>query len=75
MIKQAETLGMYAVWDEEIKPLFSALTQHRRYLAEVVEDDPDHQHVDLFNQDIAKLDGLIERFCDTMSELGEAGRL
>ena len=75
MIKQAETLGMYAVWDEEIKPLFSALTQHRRYLAEVVEDDPDHQHVDLFKQNIAKLDGLIERFCDTMSELGEAGRL
>ena len=74
MIKQEE-LGMYAIWDEELKPMFSALTQHRRYLAEVLETEPTHHHSELFQHNVTQLDGLIERFHDTLKELDEAGRV
>lgn len=74
MIKQAE-LGMYAIWDEELKPMFSALTQHRRYLAEVIETEPTNQHLELFRNNLTQLDGMIERFHETLKELEEAGRV
>lgn len=74
MIKQEE-LGMYAIWDAELKPMFSALTQHRRYLAEVIETEPTNQHVELFQHNLTQLDGMIERFHETLKELDEAGRV
>ena len=74
MIKQKE-LGMYAIWDEELKPMFSALTQHRRYLTEVIETEPTSQHLELFQNNLTQLDGMIERFRDTLKELEEAGRV
>ena len=70
-----EAFGMYAIWNTELKPMFSALTQHRRYLAEVIETEPTNQHLELFENNLTQLDGMIERFHETLKELEEAGRV
>ena len=38
MKTKAPDFGMYCVWDDEVKGLYIALTQHRRYLKEILEE-------------------------------------
>ncbi len=74
MIK-AEGLGMYCVWDDEMKGLFVALSQHRRYLKEIIEADDDHPHNGLLVRELEVMDRLVDRFAETMEELQETKRI
>ena len=75
METKAPDFGLYAVWDNEIKGLYIALTQHRRYLKECVEADDDGPHNGLLVRELEVMDRLVDRFSDTMEELKEEKRI
>lgn len=75
MKTKAPDFGLYAVWDNEVKGLFVALSQHRRYLKEIIEADDDHPHNGLLVRELEVMDRLVDRFADTMEELQEAKRI
>ena len=75
METKAPDFGLYAVWDDEIKGLYIALTQHRRYLKECVEADDDGPHNGLLVRELEVMDRLVDRFADTMEELKEEKRI
>ena len=75
METKAPDFGLYAVWDNEIKGLYIALTQHRRYLKECVEADDDGPHNGLLVRELEVMDRLVDRFSDTMEELREDKRI
>lgn len=75
MDTKAPDFGMYAVHDDEIKGLFVALSQHRRYLKEIIEADDDHPHNGLLVRELEVMDRLVDRFADTMEELQEDKRI
>ena len=75
MKTKAPDFGMYCVWDDEIKGLYIALTQHRRYLKEILEAEDDHPHNGLLVRELEVMDRLVDRFADTMEELQEERRI
>ena len=75
METKAPDFGMYCVWDDEVKGLFVALSQHRRYLKEILEEDDDHPHNGLLVRELEVMDRLVDRFADTMEELQENKRI
>ena len=75
MKTKAPDFGMYCVWDDEIKTLYIALTQHRRYLKETLEEEDDHPHNGLLVSELEVMERLVERFIETMKELQEAKRI
>jgi hypothetical protein len=75
METKAPDFGMYCVWNDEIKGLFVALSQHRRYLKEILEEDDDHPHNGLLVRELEVMDRLVDRFADTMEELQEEKRI
>ena len=75
METKAPDFGMYCVWHDEIKGLYIALTQHRRYLKECVEADDDGPHNGLLVRELEVMDRLVDRFSDTMEELREDKRI
>jgi len=75
MDTKAPDFGMYCVWDDEVKGLFVALSQHRRYLKEIIEADDDHPHNGLLVRELEVMDRLVDRFADTMEELQEDKRI
>ena len=75
METKAPDFGLYSVWDDEIKGLYIALTQHRRYLKECVEADDDGPHNGLLVRELEVMDRLVDRFSDTMEELQEEKRI
>ena len=75
METKAPDFGLYAVFDDEIKGLYIALTQHRRYLKEILEEEDDHPHNGLLVRELEVMDRLVDRFSDTMEELKEEKRI
>ena len=75
METKAPDFGMYCIWNDEIKGLFVALSQHRRYLKEIIEADDDHPHNGLLVRELEVMDRLVDRFADTMEELQENKRI
>ena len=75
METKAPEFGMYCIWDDEIKGLYVALTQHRRYLKECIEADDDGPHNGLLVRELAVMERLVDRFSDTMEELREEKRI
>ena len=75
METKAPDFGMYCVWDDEIKGLYIALTQHRRYLKECIEADDDGPHNGLLVEQLEVMERLVDRFSETMEELREAKRI
>ena len=67
--------GLYPVHDDEIKGLYVALTQHRRYLKECIEADDEGPHNGLLVRELAVMERLVDRFSDTLKELREAKRI
>jgi len=75
METKAPDFGMYCVWDDEVKGLFVALSQHRRYLKEILEEEDDHPHNGLLVRELEVMDRLVDRFAETMEELQEDKRI
>ncbi len=75
MKTKAPDFGLYCIHDDEIKGLYVALTQHRRYLKEILEEDDDHPHNGLLVSELEVMERLLERFSETMEELQEAKRI
>ena len=75
MKTKAPDFGLYAVWDDEVKGLFVALSQHRRYLKEILEEEDDHPHNGLLVEELEVMDRLVDRFSETMEELQEEKRI
>ena len=75
METKAPDFGMYCIWNDEIKGLFVALSQHRRYLKEIIEADDDHPHNGLLVGELEVMDRLVDRFAETMEELQEEKRI
>ena len=75
METKAPEFGMYCIWDDEIKGLYVALTQHRRYLKECIEADDDGPHNGLLVRELEVMERLVDRFSDTMEELREHKRI
>ena len=75
METKAPEFGMYCIWDDEIKGLYVALTQHRRYLKECIEADDEGPHNGLLVNELAVMERLVDRFSDTMEELREEKRI
>ena len=75
METKAFDFGLYAVHDDEIKGLYVALTQHRRYLKECIEADDDGPHNGLLVRELEVMERLVDRFSDTMEELREEKRI
>ena len=75
MKTKAPDFGMYCVWDDEVKGLYIALTQHRRYLKEILEEEYDHPHNGLLARELEVVERLVDRFSDTMEELQEEKRI
>ena len=75
MKTKAPDFGLYAVFDDEIKGLYIALAQHRRYLKEILEEEDDHPHNGLLARELEVMDRLLVRFTDTMEELKEEKRI
>ena len=75
METKAPEFGMYCIWDDEIKGLYVALTQHRRYLKECIEADDDGPHNGLLVRELEVMERLVDRFSDTMEELREEKRI
>lgn len=75
METKAPDFGMYCVWDDEIKGLYVALTQQRRYLKECVEADEEGPHNGLLVRELEVMDRLVDRFSETMEELREEKRI
>ncbi|MGI9447339.1 MAG: hypothetical protein ACR2NI_06785 [Pirellulales bacterium] len=75
METKAPDFGLYAVWDDEVKGLFVALSQHRRYLKEILEEEDDHPHNGLLVRELEVMDRLVDRFAETMEELQEEKRI
>ena len=72
---KAPDFGLYCVWNNEIKGLYIALTQHRRYLKEILEEEDDHPHNGLLVRELEVMDRLVDRFADTIEELQEDKRI
>ena len=75
MKTKAPDFGMYCVCDDEVKGLYIALTQHRRYLKEILEEEDDHPHNGLLARELEVMERLVDRFSETMEELQEEKRI
>ena len=75
METKAPDFGLYCIHDDEIKGLYVALTQHRRYLKECIGADDDGPHNGLLVRELEVMERLVDRFSDTMEELREHKRI
>ncbi|MGI9460292.1 MAG: hypothetical protein ACR2NF_09860 [Pirellulales bacterium] len=68
-------IGLYPIHDSEFAAVYVALTQHRRYLKEVLEEEEGSEHNGMFRENLQSLEDVIQRFEETRQELLEAKRI
>lgn len=68
-------IGFYPIHDSEFAAVYVALTQHRRYLAEVLEADEGNEHNGMFRENLQALEDVIQRFDETRQDLLESKRI
>ena len=68
-------IGFYPIHDSEFAAVYVALTQHRRYLAEVLEADEESEHNGMFRENLQALEDVIQRFDETRQDLLESKRI
>lgn len=68
-------IGFYPIHDSEFAAVYVALTQHRRYLQELLEVGDANEHNGMFRENLQSLEDVIQRFDETRQELLEAKRI
>ena len=68
-------IGFYPIHDSEFVAVYVALTQHRRYLQEILEEPEGSEHNGMFRENLQALEAVTQRFEETRQELLEAKRI